>query len=92
MNTEIKLIGPEIKAKSGEVVTLHAQFAGPCWSCIHERRAKSGYTRINDQQGNNEHIYDAIVHEDTTHFIFSIGDEGKPDLGMTNNIVNCGVL
>jgi hypothetical protein len=26
------------------------------------------------------------VHEDTTHFIVSIGDEGKPDLAMTNDI------
>lgn len=83
---EIKLIGPEIKAKAGETVTLHAQFDKPCWSCIHERREKSGYSRINDQQGSNEHIYNTVVHEDTTHFIFSIGDNGRPDLAMTNNI------
>lgn len=82
----IKLIGPEIKAKAGETVTLKAEFAGRCWSCIHERRSKTGYSRISDQQGSSEQLYDAVIHEDTTHFIFSIGDNGRPDLEMTNDI------
>lgn len=74
---EIKLIGPKIKAKVGEKVTLNVEFADQCWSSIHERRESFGYTRINDQQGSNKHIYDAIIHEDTTHFIFSIGDNKR---------------
>ena len=82
----IKLIGHEIKAKAGETVTLKAEFAGRCWSCIHERRSKTGYSRISDQQGSSEQVYDAVIHEDTTHFIFSIGDNGRPDLEMTNDI------
>lgn len=86
MVTNIKLIGPEIKARPGEIVTLQAEFANPCWSYIHERRSEHGYFFINEQQGSNKHVYDATIHEDTTHFIFSIGDEGKPDLAMTNNI------
>ena len=83
---DIKLQGPVIKAKIGEVVPLRVQFDRPCWSCIHERRSTIGYRRLDDQQGNSEHIYNALVHEDTTHFIVSIGDEGKPDLAMTNDI------
>lgn len=83
---DIKLIGPEIKGKAGERVTLRAEFAAPCWSCIHERREKTGYTRLSDQNGNSQHVYDAEIHDDTTHFIFSIGDNGRPDLGMTNNV------
>lgn len=86
MEVNIKLIGPEIRAKKGEVVTLHAEFATPCWSCIHERRSKNGYFFLNEQQGNSEHVYNATIHDDTTHFIFSIGDEGEPDLAMTNDI------
>lgn len=88
----IKMIGPEIRAKAGDVVRLHVEFDRPCWSCIHERRSKTKpyYFRLNDQQGSNEHTHDAIVHEDTTDFIFSIGDPnegiGRPDLGMTNDI------
>ena len=83
---EIKLIGPEIKGQVGETVALHAQFATECYSCIHERREKIGYTRIHDQQNSKEYTYNAIIHDDTTHFIFSIGDNGRPDLGMTNDI------
>ena len=86
MENQIKLIGPEIKGKAGETVRLSAEFANECWSCIHERREKSGYIRISDRQGSASHEFDAMVHEDTTHFIVSIGDNGKPDLGMTNNI------
>lgn len=83
---DIKLQGPIIKAEAGKRVTLKVRFDRPCWSCIHERRSKSGYYRLNDQQGGSVHIYDAIIHEDTTHFIFSIGDEGRPDLEMTSDI------
>lgn len=83
---EIKLIGPEIKGYVNKTVRLEAEFAGPCWSCIHERRAKHGYVRLDDQHGGSRHVYDAMVHEDTTHFVVSIGDEGRPDLEMTNNI------
>lgn len=86
----IKMIGPEIKARAGEKVTLRAVFDRPCWSCIHERRNMYGYMRINDQKGGSEHVFDALVHEDTTHFIFSIGDpddnDGRPDLAMENDI------
>ncbi len=83
---DIRLQGPIIKAEAGKRVTLKVRFDRPCWSCIHERRSKSGYYRLNDQQGGSVHIYDALIHEDTTHFIFSIGDEGKPDLEMTSDI------
>ena len=86
MKNEIKLIGPEIKGRAGETVKLSAEFDKECWSCIHERREKYGYVRISDHQGSNRHELDAEVHKDTTHFIVSIGDNGKPDLGMTNNI------
>jgi len=82
----IKLIGPEIKARAGETVTLKAEFAYRCWSCIHERRSTVGYRRIGDQQGGSEQVCDVLIHEDTTHFIFSIGDDGRPDLEMTNDI------
>lgn len=83
---DIKLQGPIIKAKAGQTVPLKVQFDRPCWSCIHERRSKTGYFRLDDQKGSSEHIYNAFIHEDTTHFIVSIGDEGKPDLAMTNDI------
>lgn len=83
---EIKLIGPEIKGKAGETVRLETEFAKECWSCVHERREKSGYVRISDLERGCKHVFDAMVHEDTTHFIVSIGDKGRPDLGMTNNI------
>lgn len=86
MEVKVKLIGPDIRAKEGEVVTLHAEFATPCWSCIHERRSKNGYKFLDEQQGNSEHVYNATIHDDTTHFIFSIGDEGEPDLAMTSDI------
>lgn len=86
MESQIKLVGPEIKGKAGETVRLSAEFANECWSCIHERRENSGYIRISDRQGSASHEFDAMVHEDTTHFIVSIGDKGRPDLGMTNNI------
>lgn len=80
------MINPEIRAKAGEVVTLRAEFERPCWSCIHERRTTVGYPRISDQQGGTVHVYDAVIHDDTTHFVISIGDEGRPDLAMTNDI------
>ena len=86
MVTNIKLIGPEIKARPGEIVTLQAEFAGPCWSSLHERRSKHGYFFINDQQGSDKHVVDLTNHDDTTHFIFSIGDNGNPDLAMTSDI------
>lgn len=86
MKTEIKMIGPEIKARVGEVVTLEAEFAYPCWTCIHERRSQTGYMFLDEQQGSNMHTFDATIHPDTTHFIFSIGDEGEPDLAMTSDI------
>ena len=86
MEANIKMINPEIRAKAGEVVTLRAEFERPCWSCIHERRTTVGYPRISDQQGGTVHVYDAVIHEDTTHFIVSIGDEGEPDLAMTSDI------
>ena len=89
---KIKMIGPEIRAKAGDVVRLHVEFDRACWSCIHERRSKTKpyYFRLNDQQGGSEHTYDATIHEDTTNFIISIGDPneggGRPDLGMNNDI------
>lgn len=86
MEVNVKLIGPEIRAKKGEIVTLHAEFATPCWSCIHERRSKVGYKFLDEQKGSSSHVYNATVHDDTTHFIFSIGDQGKPDLAMTSDI------
>ena len=86
----IKMIGPEIRAKAGDVVRLHVEFDRACWSCIHERQSRVGYTRLDDQQGGSEHTYDATIHEDTTNFIISIGDpnegSGRPDLGMNNDI------
>lgn len=84
MNT-IRLFGPNIVGKAGETVTLRAEFADACWSCIHERRERGGYVRISDQQGAAEHVCEAVIHDDTTDFIVSIGDGGRPDLGMTNN-------
>ena len=88
---DIKMIGPEIRAKAGETVTLHVTFDRPCWSCIHERRMDGTlYYRLDEQKGGSEHTYEAIVHDNTTDFIFSIGDPnegiGRPDLGMTNDI------
>ena len=86
----IKMIGPEIRAKAGDTVRLHVEFDRACWSCIHERQSRVGYTRLDDQQGGSEHTYDATIHEDTTNFIISIGDpnegSGRPDLGMNNDI------
>lgn len=83
---DIKLQGPIIKAKAGQTVPLKVQFDRPCWSCIHERREGTGYKRLDDQQGGSEHNYNAFIHEDTTHFIFSIGDEGRPHLSMEGNL------
>lgn len=84
--SNIKLIGPEIKGRAGEKVRLSAEFAVKVWSCIHERRDKSGYVRIHDQKDSDKLTFDAEIHDDTTYFIVSIGDKGRPDLGMTNNI------
>lgn len=86
METTIKMINPEIRAKAGEVVTLRAEFERSSWSCIHERRMTVGYPKVGEQQGGTVHVCDVVIHEDTTHFIVSIGDDGKPDLEMTNDI------
>ena len=83
---QIKMTGPRIKGRANETVRLSAEFAEECWSCIHERRRNSGYTRISDRQASSCHVFDALVHEDTTAFIISIGDNGRPDLAMTNNV------
>lgn len=85
-DNQIKMIGPEIKGKAGETITLNVEFANKCWSRIHERREGKGYFPISEQRDSDTHVCNTIVHEDTTHFIVSIGDEGRPDLEMTNNI------
>ena len=85
-DNQIKMIGPEIKGKAGETITLNVEFANKCWSRIHERREGKGYFPISEQRDSDTHVCNTIVHEDTTNFIVSIGDEGRPDLEMTNNI------
>lgn len=85
MSNEIKLIGPEIKVKAGEKVRIVAEFAEKCHACLHERREGVPYIRICDQY-TDKLVYDAEIHDNTTNFIVSIGDNGRPDLAMTNNI------
>jgi len=82
---QIKLVGPEIKGRANETVRLVAEFDHKCYACVHERREKSGYNRICDQQ-TERLVFDAMVHEDTTDFVISIRDNEKPHLNFDGNV------
>ena len=77
MESQIKLIGPEIKAKEGETVRLVAEFARVTNACVHERMEGSGYRRICDQRTAKLEC-DVVINEDTTDFVVTICDNDKP--------------
>lgn len=79
MESQIKLIGPEIKAKAGQKVRLVAEFARVTNACVHERMEGSGYRRICDQHTAKLEC-DVVINEDTTDFIVTINDTGQPHL------------
>lgn len=79
MANQIKLIGPEIKCKSGEKAKLEIEFAKVTNACIHELREGIGYKRIYDAH-TDKIEFDAMVYDNTTDFIITINDTGKPHL------------
>ena len=79
MANQIKLIGPEIKCKSGEKAKLEIEFAKVTNACIHERREGVGYKRIYDAH-TDKIEFDAMVYDNTTDFIITINDNGTPHL------------
>ena len=79
MESKIKLVGPEIKAKTGETVRLVAEFGHVTNACVHERREGVGYQRICDQH-TAKLEFDAMVYDNTTDFIVTINDTGQPHL------------
>lgn len=83
--SEIKLVGPEIKGYANKTVRLEAEFDHKCYACVHERREGTGYKRICDQYTDTLE-YDAMVHEDTTHYVVSIKDSDKPHLNYEGNV------
>ena len=79
MESQIKLVGPEIKAKKGETVRLVAEFARVTNACVHERMEGSGYRRICYQHTAKLEC-DVVINEDTTDFVVTICDNDKPHL------------
>lgn len=85
MESQIKLVGPEIKSKAGEKVKLKAEFDHKCYACVHERREGVGYKRLCDQYTDTL-VYEALVYDNTTDFVISIRDNDKPHLSNEGNV------
>lgn len=82
MKADIRIYGPTIKARAGEKVTLEISFDRPTNSSIHERRESNPYKRIHDQSNSKVHVCEVEVHEDTTDFIVSTCEKGRPRIYM----------
>jgi hypothetical protein len=81
VNIELKG-AKKITAKPGSTVTLAVEFDSPCNSAIHERRVGGIYDILSTKENSDKHVFDVLVHDNTTDFIISSSYDDKPHLYM----------